>query len=548
MGLYDLPPGSTDGLVPTDAPLLPPGTPNFFAPPPSLAATVPAPPPLGASGIAPMPQVSSPELAALAEAQEAGNRMRNAERGFGPGTAQAALALYGRSGASQTKSPTDIEVTPQGVNPNAQPQDGGGGGMQLQMPRFVPAHYDASRNPWTQAGQAEWRAGKKQEAEALQTQAEIASGDALRRGDQIGQLADQIQTFDDAKKLAEARRMEEQRAKELEIGALVNDVQTSKIDPGRLMASASTGAQIGAALALAISGFAEGFTGKGGNKSLETLEGLIQKDIDAQKGLIDNKKAALMGKRALLGDMRQRFGDERQAEMATRIAMREYAGMRAQQLAEASGSEMVMAQAAQLQGQLQQKNALETRQLIDIPMFVPGQMVGGAGAPVASPDEQKRYVPAAGGYARTDAEGAKLRDTSAAVANVRALVNEAVALRNNPKAFFPGGDANARLEAIRGQLTLQVKTMGQLGALSEGDMGIIQSIAGDPTSWKPGTSAKLEYMAETAEKGLQRTFQQQGIQKVETGYKATPTGLKPTAAYTGQETRPIKGFTPAGGR
>lgn len=420
--------------------------------------------------------------------------------------------------------------------------------------RWMPSLYDPSRNPWSQEGQQNWKTGVTTEQQAMQEQAELASGQHRQQGDLIGQLADQIQTFDDAKRLAEARRMEEQRGKEQEIGRLIEDVQTSKVDPGRLWGSSNTMAQIGAALAIAVTGFAEGMSGKGGNSALDRLNGLIDKDIDAQKGIIDNKKAALMGKRTLLGEMRQRFGDERQAEMATRIAMREYAGMRAQQLAEASGSEMVMAQAKALQGQMQQKNALETRQLIDLPNFVPAHMVGVVPAQKSAGDT---YVPYFGGNARSKEDAEKLRTSTASgsyvlseLGKIRQRAEKIGAVERGVNKVYETQDVEDLKNAADALAQPIVQMMGG-GAAAEAEAArSVKNILG---SLRVGRNASEVVAQEEARirNFLDQQGRQYGLRGAQEGYAVDQRGqLTPTSQYTGQTMAPRsavpKSFNAAG--
>ncbi len=418
--------------------------------------------------------------------------------------------------------------------------------MQLTPPRYIPPGYDDRRNPWRKSGQERFFEADGREKGALDEQARLAAGDQLRSAALTEDLAGQIKVQEDATRLAEARRQDEARQREAQVTTLVDDVQSSKIDPGRFYSSMSVGAQASSIIAAALQGAANGLMGRGGNEMLTRLDALNAQDIDAQKGTLAAKQSALSGRQNLLQQMRARFGDERQAEIGAKLALYEGAKLKAQQYASASGSEMTMKKAEGLIAELDKRTELLKRDLVDTPSYRPGQMVGGGKGGLSEKD-QARYVPAAGGLARTEKEAGELRAVSSSVATIRALVKEARTLRDDPKSFVPGTDANARLKGIAASLTLEGKTANELGAISGPDMGLLNDLSGNVTSVLPGVSAQLEAMGSRAEAGLQRKFQNQGIQQVQTGYGVDATGqLKPKASYTGKDTKPIKGFKGVG--
>ncbi len=107
-----------------------------------------------------------------------------------------------------------------------------------------------------------------------------------------------------------------------EIDQLNNEIANTKLDPGRWWKNRGAGRSILALIGLGLGAFAEGYSGgKLKNRAAEMIERAIDRDIDAQKSDMWNKRAALKGKQTLYGMARQRFGDDRQAEMFARSQM-----------------------------------------------------------------------------------------------------------------------------------------------------------------------------------------------------------------------------------
>lgn len=107
-----------------------------------------------------------------------------------------------------------------------------------------------------------------------------------------------------------------------EIDQLNNEIANTKLDPGRWWKNRGAGRSILALIGLGLGAFAEGYSGgKLKNRAAEMIERAIDRDIDAQKSDMWNKRAGLKGKQTLYGLARQRFGDDKQAEMFARSQM-----------------------------------------------------------------------------------------------------------------------------------------------------------------------------------------------------------------------------------
>lgn len=72
---------------------------------------------------------------------------------------------------------------------------------------------------------------------------------------------------------------------------LFNDISTSRIDPNRLWANASTGQKVAGAIGMILGGIGSGLTGQP-NLAVQLIDRAIDRDIDAQKATLDLKKTA----------------------------------------------------------------------------------------------------------------------------------------------------------------------------------------------------------------------------------------------------------------
>lgn len=126
---------------------------------------------------------------------------------------------------------------------------------------------------------------------------------------------------------------------------LYSDTLNQKVDPNHFWASMSTGNRIIAAISLALGGIGGGLTGKGGNVALDIINKAIDRDIEAQKGNLENKKS-------LLSINLQRTRDLNEAEALTRSQLSAVAAAQVQKNLSKSAGPIAQANAQVLLGQL----------------------------------------------------------------------------------------------------------------------------------------------------------------------------------------------------
>ena len=92
-----------------------------------------------------------------------------------------------------------------------------------------------------------------------------------------------------------------------------------EIDPNR--AFKTTGSRLASAVAIAMSAFGQGVSGRGGpNTAYKIINDAINRDVDIQKEELRTRKDVLRNKNNLYAQMLNRFGSERSAELATQQA------------------------------------------------------------------------------------------------------------------------------------------------------------------------------------------------------------------------------------
>jgi len=183
-------------------------------------------------------------------------------------------------------------------------------------------------------------------------------------------LAESEQRQQELKKDFDAR-IKSQTADYEKKAAEYADVAKAKIDPNGFWNNSDgapdTGRKIGAAIAIALSGIGATLQGPGAqNQALGIINSAIDRDIDAQKTNLANKRqvaseSAAMSKN-MLSEFRQQFGDETSAELATRAVLLQKADIQMQNIAAKTGGAKAQANYQIASGQLkQQQDAIKTQ-------------------------------------------------------------------------------------------------------------------------------------------------------------------------------------------
>lgn len=273
-------PGPMPGAMPSAAPAAMPGP---------MPAPLPAPPSLEAQG--PSWELQQRVKAAKTPEQEAAAR-----------APEAAAQPPGATGSAPTKLP--------GIDPNNVRMTS----MRTEMSQ--------SGSGLPGFGFGSGRLGKIERA----GRAEIAAqGDldkiaAQKAAEEHGAAMGRLQAIQDA----DAKYADIQSRKKVyfdeEMSKYAADrdaLKSAKPDPDHLWKERGTGNKILAAIAVGLGAFGSAING-GPNAALDIVQSAIDRDIQAQKDAIANKREDLADRRTMLGMNMERFGDEEAAVLATR--------------------------------------------------------------------------------------------------------------------------------------------------------------------------------------------------------------------------------------
>lgn len=133
------------------------------------------------------------------------------------------------------------------------------------------------------------------------------------------------------------------------------DIEGGKIDPNRLWHNMSTGQQVGSVLSILFSGAGAGLAHQD-NAAMKVLDKAIDRDIEAQKTNLENK-------RSLYSLNLQRGNSEREATLLTQKQLLDVQQAQANKIAATFKSPQAAAQAQVLGSQIDLKKALIDRQL-----------------------------------------------------------------------------------------------------------------------------------------------------------------------------------------
>lgn len=269
-------------------------------------------------------------------------------------------------------------------------------------------------------------------------------------------------------------------------------INNSKIDPNRMWQNMDTGNRIAAGLAIALGSIGGVMTGQGGNAAMSVIDKAIDRDIDAQKSALENKRTALSAQGNMLSMMRQRFGDERQAEAAARAASYDLAAMRLRQIATKYQGQEIAAKAKFMEGKIMAQRDAELApfyQAAQTQAAIKGLSGGGDVSPAqlqALPkDVRERFVQGPGfkGLAATEAEGKALRDGAAGVDSATKGIDELIKIGQDKGTQILPSEASKRAETISSVIkgVMREQILGP-GTVNDKERAILDRLVGNPTA------------------------------------------------------------------
>jgi hypothetical protein len=324
---------------------------------------------------------------AFKDALNSGYRLRDATDIFNNPTAyverkgMSALGFHqpGEPEPEPPKPAPEVVTSPGGTfrTPGVAPVESPGGTFMRPPPQVAavaPAPATAPARPMAGAVQtgpstlSQYRDAERQEMRTLEEGKELMADQGI---DQAGR-AEAVSLLRQAEADRQRRMAEDQQATERQAAQrfdafqaqterMTNNIATQQPDPGRLLHSASAGMQFSMALGAVAGGMLAGLQG-GPNQFLAHLDKIIDRDIDAQKTQVENKRFAVGARNTMLSQMIQQAGDERLGMNMYRQMLLEAAKTDIAAKAESLGIPEIRAQSSLAVNGLQQKIDLLNKQ------------------------------------------------------------------------------------------------------------------------------------------------------------------------------------------
>lgn len=408
----------------------------------------------------------------------------------------------------------------------------------------VPVGTPIERVPmqWSQSSTSGWDPRVRQKfGESMATGQEFGA-EGIQKGVEASQMQARLEG-ERAKSMAELDAQAEREARDKLVSdrqafqeyqarreKLAEEVNRAKVDPDRRWRDSSVGAKAGASIAMILGGIGAGLT-HGPNTANEMLERIIDRDVEAQKDAIHQKRAGLSDMDNVYGMFLRQGNSERDALEKARLVSR-------QRILDSFDQSMVgVKNLRALENGAMARSQLEEQQQKGLHILgeagpksstsTTGTFVS-KGATASSngltSDEDQRDVPGVG-LAKNSTEAGKLRETEG---SALAMINLADKILNTRKqlveAKTPLTDQKAILDSDSESLAEMIRADMKLKGFEEKQINHILKRVGNPTSWAQNTDAGLGAFKEQQVAKVRAHAGGQGV----TPYPAT---YKPNYAY-----------------
>ena len=358
---------------------------------------------------------------------------------------------------------------------------------------------------------------------------------------------------------AEAQRQAELKSYQDKADALAQEYQHKTIKDHGMWDGKDTGQKIAGVIMLALGGFLQG----SGRTQTNVGADMIQRDIDrhVQTEMARIQMAGESAKHAqgMVGVALQRFGDARLAENAAQTALYAQAELELKRQAAANKSEAGRQYAAEAIAALQEKRAQRLAQMVAY--VQPGGGGGGGGVDADSklifegPDGQM--------YQARDPESRKVlalqstayQTVDAGVTDYqRALAGVSASDRLAAKAGYTT-DAMSKAYTAYNHVMSGIRQAQDDGVWKKGEAEMLAQTLTPPNHFSGDAVGQANIARKQARDVYTANMRAQAPMAVQSGYKETPKGLKPTSQYQGHgfqppaasPTAPNTGFRPRAG-
>ena len=258
--------------------------------------------------------------------------------------------IYGPAPGTGGPAPEPKTAAPGGSDANVsisspgfqyQAMGGGGGARVVEQDRLGPkAHALLDQ-------------GFGAENQGVVTGLNVIDAQAQAEQAALARRAEQIQSIEDATRLAKAQREAELAKLHAEMKADADQVGQATIDNDRIFSSKGGMNKGLSMIGIALAGFASGMRGQSGNAALDYVNTQIDRDIAAQKFAHDSRLKGFDAKQSAYKMALEKYGQADVAENMARVYMLDKYAAETQKMMSQSKNAATQAQGAELLGKLE---------------------------------------------------------------------------------------------------------------------------------------------------------------------------------------------------
>jgi hypothetical protein len=257
------------------------------------------------------------------------------------------------------------------------------------------------------------------------------------------------------------------------------------IDTQRYWKTPNAPNKIVAVLSMALGAVGAAFTRSRDNVAINMIQDQINKDIDAQKEELANKRAQAGAKMNMLGQLRDKYGDERVAENVLRQGFIDQTMMTLDKLTAQSASESATTKGAQAFEQLRQEKLKLQLQFDNL--AIEQQKVNLAKGAKGSAEGYVQGL----GQAVSDQEAGNVRKMKDTYEIVTRGIQDLIDMRKEKGTEMFGTETRKESATKAASLQLELKNFFQLGQISAGDQKYLEKLIPEQPLGYGYTAAQL---------------------------------------------------------
>ena len=433
-----------------------------------------------------------------------------------PSLIQSRMTKAGALPPPKAQPPTPAQQADLHFRQNTPSGSQSGQGSSIPMGQVNPAHTVSLVDPEVSAlerqGLGEERAGRVGEAQGA---ADAVPAEAQALGNQAG--SEMIGQVGEESKARHLRWLGEQHAQEMDKDRL--ELEKAKPDYNRVFRGKPVMGFL-AAIAQGFGAVGAGLT-HGPNYAANIISDFVDRDVAQQKADYEHKKDSLAAKQSIYAEKMKLLGDPNAAEEAAKAHGYNATMLLAKREAALANSPVLQARVTSTAGLMDQKIAQATSAM---QQRVQSSVMGAGGANPKTQD-QKLFVPRAGGFALREKDAQELGEAGSGYAKIDSLTKEALALHQqiglNPVKDY---EIYKRLHQIKNELQPAVQETNNFKRLSAEDEKINADMIGGIDSIMPGAADRVAKFRADKLAEEQTKYATAGVGKGAEGYTRNAAG------------------------